>query len=51
MCISACSIKTHPNLLTVAESVPEALEYIADLDRKGTVDSVWIMGGAGIYQV
>ncbi|KAH3865657.1 hypothetical protein DPMN_028699 [Dreissena polymorpha] len=43
-------IKTHPNLLTVAGSVPEALEHIAELDRKGNVDSVWIMGGAGIYQ-
>ncbi|XP_052263955.1 dihydrofolate reductase-like isoform X8 [Dreissena polymorpha] len=44
------SIKTHPNLLTVAGSVPEALEYIADLNRNGKLDSVWVMGGAGIYQ-
>ncbi|XP_052264057.1 dihydrofolate reductase-like isoform X10 [Dreissena polymorpha] len=44
------SIKTHPNLLMVAGSVPEALEYIADLNRNGKLDSVWIMGGAGIYQ-
>ncbi|XP_052264077.1 dihydrofolate reductase-like isoform X22 [Dreissena polymorpha] len=35
------SIKTHPNLLTVAGSVPEALEYIADLNRNGKFDSVW----------